>query len=494
MNIEEMRTRLDEVRDELETLLELDELDDDQSDRYDELEAEGLSLSEDIEQAEQRQSNLERIRSAQRTGRTVPGAYAGGTDGDDPLGEPGSMADTRDEVWDLDEVRSEMVQAAQGPVHAGPLRSRALTAIEEAPGLNDETRERLTNLVEFLDFDDEETRANEARVASHIVATSSPEYLSQWKRALRAAMDGSQDMEAMQTLSRAASLTDAAGGFAVPLPIDPTLIVDDDLTVNPFREIATQRTIVTDQLRTVSAGAVSFSWDGEAAEVSDDTPTWANIDITAHKLQGFIPFSIEIGQDYPGFTQDLRMLFAEGRNNAEAAAFATGSGDGSNQPVGIVTALTGTTSEITSNTTDVFAIGDVYDLEEELPARFRRNRPNWVANKRIYQSIREAGGQNLDDFWVNLGGGQPSELLGYPTRESPDMDGTIDATVENRVLILGDFTWYWIVDRVGFSVELIPHLFATANNRPSGQRGLYAYLRVGADSVMDRAFRMLNVT
>jgi hypothetical protein len=26
-------------------------------------------------------------------------------------------------------------------------------------------------------------------------------------------------------------------------------------------------------------------------------------------------------------------------------------------------------------------------------------------------------------------------------------------------------------------VELIPHLFATANNRPSGQRGLYAYWR-----------------
>jgi predicted phage gp36 major capsid-like protein len=43
------------------------------------------------------------------------------------------------------------------------------------------------------------------------------------------------------------------------------------------------------------------------------------------------------------------------------------------------------------------------------------------------------------------------------------------------------------------NVELVPHLFATANNRPSGQRGFYAWWRVGADSVNDAAFRLMNV-
>ena len=41
------------------------------------------------------------------------------------------------------------------------------------------------------------------------------------------------------------------------------------------------------------------------------------------------------------------------------------------------------------------------------------------------------------------------------------------------------------------------HLFAATpaeqRNRPSGQRGWYAHYRVGADSVNDGAFRMLNV-
>jgi hypothetical protein len=47
---------------------------------------------------------------------------------------------------------------------------------------------------------------------------------------------------------------------------------------------------------------------------------------------------------------------------------------------------------------------------------------------------------------------------------------------------------------LGMTVELVPHLFVTANNRPSGQRGLYCYWRVGADCVNTGAFGMLNVT
>ena len=74
------------------------------------------------------------------------------------------------------------------------------------------------------------------------------------------------------------------------------------------------------------------------------------------------------------------------------------------------------------------------------------------------------------------------------------MDGVINAGATNNVLIFGDFSNYVIADRVGMTVETIPHLFATANNRPTGQRGFYAFYRLGADSVNDGAFSMLDVT
>ena len=48
-----------------------------------------------------------------------------------------------------------------------------------------------------------------------------------------------------------------------------------------------------------------------------------------------------------------------------------------------------------------------------------------------------------------------------------------------------------IVDRVD---QLVPHLFGTARNYPTGQRGLYAYWRVGAGVLTWEAFRTLKVS
>jgi HK97 family phage major capsid protein len=72
------------------------------------------------------------------------------------------------------------------------------------------------------------------------------------------------------------------------------------------------------------------------------------------------------------------------------------------------------------------------------------------------------------------------------------MTGTITAAQNNRIAVVGDFSNYVIADRIGLTVEFIPHLFGTTNGRPKGQRGWFAYYRTGADSVNDAGFRMLN--
>ena len=397
------------------------------------------------------------------------------------------VVDRNKTPWDYDELRA----IGTGPHAVSELRARAASAIEKVARLTDDQRQKTTQWLETLTDEDGIGESN-ARALRHVLAVSAPEYARAFNSAVGAfARTGVTNGPGSDVLARAMSLTDAAGGYAVPLPIDPTIVVNDDGTESPFREISTVKTITTDKLRTVNVTAVSASWDGEAAEVSDDAPTFANIDITAHKAQAFVPFSIEAGQDFPDLQGTIGGLIATEKGDLEAAAHATGTG--SSQPFGIVTALAGGSYEVTSNTTDTFAIGDVYDLNEELPSKFSR-RARWAANKKIYQAIREAGGANLDDFWANLGQGMPPQLLGSSAHEASAMDGVINAAADNYVLVYGDFSYYWIVDRVGLSVELVPHLFATANNLPSGQRGLYAHWRTGADSVNDRAFRLLNVT
>lgn len=462
---------------------------DEQQSRWDTLDTERNALTAQIE--EERAALLRRQETV-RSLATVPGHLEHTTP--DPLGEPRSIRDngaTR-KVWDLDAVTRALHQ--ETPERGGSeLRSRALDAVEKAPAVNDRSKDRITKLLSTLDMEDDGEEGRGARtVAAHVIATSSPEYMRAWAKAFKTGQrTGSPDLKALEVLQRAMSLTDTAGGHAVPLPIDPTLIVDDDGTVSPFRQISTVKTIVTDELKTVNTSAVTASYDAEGAEVSDDATTFGNTNISVHMARAFIPHSIEIGMDYPGFTQDIAFLLADAKMQLEDSKFATGSG--TNEPFGCVTAIQGTAFELTSNTTDVFALSDVYDVDEELPERFARN-ASWAANKKIYTAIREAGGANLDDYWVNLNDGRPPRLLGHPTYEASEMDGVVDATADNRVLLLGDFKWYWIVDRIGFSMELIPHLFHTTSNRPSGQRGVFAYWRNGADVVLNRAFRLLNIT
>ena len=66
-------------------------------------------------------------------------------------------------------------------------------------------------------------------------------------------------------------------------------------------------------------------------------------------------------------------------------------------------------------------------------------------------------------------------------------------TTGQKLIVLGDFSYYKIIDRIGMSIETIPHLFDVTNNMPTGQRGLYAYWRNGAKVLDANAFVTLRL-
>lgn len=393
-----------------------------------------------------------------------------------------------DDPFDLSELRF--------GTPGSEFRGRAMRALDQVDGLEARHRESAERLIR--------RDPTGGAVARHILATGSEAYRQGWQKMVsgNGHLLEPAERQAVEA-ARALSLTDANGGYAVPFTLDPTIISTRDVSTNPFRRIATVKTTVTDQWQGVTSGGMTVSWDGEAAQVSDDSPTLDDQPIKVWKAQGFAVGSIEISQDWVGIEADLRAMFQEGKDDAEGEVFATGAGDGSNQPTGIVTALDGSASELAPTTAETFAVADVYKLEENLPPKYRlatldgdtmANRASWVANKAIYNKVRQFDTQGGAGLWERIGAGQPPELLGYRAYEASAMDGSwnVAASADNFVLILGDFRYFVIVDRVGLSVEFIPHIFG-ANGRPTGQRGWYCYWRVGSDSVNDDAFRMLNL-
>lgn len=423
--------------------------------------------------------------------RVAHGAAVRGSDDmdTDPLGEPDSIEQGRfRNPWDIGEIRLGLSGEARGV----ELRARAKTAIERMQGTTDNRRQTATLMIERWDTED-------GALALQLLATSSPEYLRAFGKLARSngrtEVLSPQEQVAVQRAAdahRAMSLTDSAGGYLVPFQLDPSVILTSDGSINDIRQIARRVMATGDVWNGVSAGATAWSFDAEATQVSDDTSTFAQPSIAVHKAQGFIPISIEALADAANVAQEVGGLLAAGKDDLEAVKLITGSG--TNEPIGIITALTGGASVVTSITTDTFAIGDLYKLYNALPGRYRqRGRASWLANNLIYTLARQFDTSGGAGLWAHLGDDRPDSLIGRPVYEAEAMDGTITALADNLVAIIGDFSNYVIADRVGTTVEFIPHLFG-ANGRPTGQRGWYAWYRVGADSVNDGAFRVLNVT
>lgn len=487
--------RLREITTELERLGELDELNPEDEQYFGELRTEFQTVDKHRKFLE-RQAQLADIRSA-ANGISAAGlrrerGFGAGPGADqserDAILEPDSIEDLRfRNPWDLSEVRT--FGRSREAVNE-ELRSRALAAIEKMPTAPDAVKEAATNIIER--FDDKD-----ATLARQCLASSSPAYLRAFSKAATNRLHELDDTErrAIEAV-RAMSLTDSAGGYLVPFQLDPTVIITANGSLNEIRRIARQVVATGDVWNGVSAGAVAWSWDAEASQVSDDAPTFAQPSIPIYKAAGFVPVSIEALQDMANGAGEIARLLAEGREILEAAAFAIGSGTG--QPTGIVTALVGSSSIVTSAGADTLAVGDLYSVQGGLPARYRA-RASWLATNAFYNRARQfdtAGGSAL---WAQLGDDRPAQLLGKPIYESEDMDSSITAAAENYMAVFGDFSNYVIADRIGMTVEFIPHLFqqTTAGagfGRPTGQRGWYAYYRTGADSVNDAAFRMLNVT
>jgi HK97 family phage major capsid protein len=63
-------------------------------------------------------------------------------------------------------------------------------------------------------------------------------------------------------------------------------------------------------------------------------------------------------------------------------------------------------------------------------------------------------------------------------------------TTGSKIMIMGDFRYYVIVDRIGLDLEIVSHLMGS-NQRPVGQRALYAMWRNTAKVLDANAFRVL---
>lgn len=293
---------------------------------------------------------------------------------------------------------------------------------------------------------------------------------------------------AVAEVRAAMSLTDANGGFMVPLTLDPAIMLTSDGSINPLRAISRVVQTVTDTWQGVTSAGATAEWKAEGVQAADGAPTVDDAPIPVHFGDVFVPYSYEVGMDAVNFLGELTNVMRDAADNHQLAAYTTGSGTG--QPKGVITALAGTASEINGGGTEALAVGDPLLLQNALPARFSA-RAQWGAHVATINTIGAFETTNGALRYPEVSQGQ---LLRKPLNEISNMDGSINAaaTGNNYLLVYGDFTNFVIVDRIGSTIEFVPNLVG-ANGRPTGQRGAFLWYRTGSDVTVTNAFRLLDV-
>ena len=298
--------------------------------------------------------------------------------------------------------------------------------------------------------------------------------------------------------------TDTSGGFWLPPDFRPDLVkrMATMTSVRPNASVFTTGTdhitfpqvqytgaSADDALATLYTSGTRFSWRTSAGSTSDysesTNPIAGQINIPVHLATAAIILTREQLEDNSfDLLGYITQLGAEAFGLGEESAYTSGSGAG--QPQGfmshpsksIAATTTGASGGVTftggyvpSGTTTgsmtwVSTLGAGYGitgLEADLPPQYESG-AKWYATKKTYAAIRQinAGTSTLPqwalgDSYPNYGNNMQASLLGYGITKNQFMPAA--GTDGNYPLALGDMKGYYIVDRVGLSVEVFREVY-----------------------------------
>jgi HK97 family phage major capsid protein len=277
--------------------------------------------------------------------------------------------------------------------------------------------------------------------------------------------------------------TDADGGFLVPTEFERQIVTGLEES-NVIRAIA--KTITTSAERKIPIAAThsTAQWTAENAAYTESNPTFAQKTIDAFKLTDLCKVSVELLQDSM-FDLETYIAgeFARAFGVAEEEAFCVGTGTG--QPTGIFNATSGGVVGVTAGSATAITVDNIIDLIYALKSPYRRNAVFLMKDVTV-SALRKLKDNNGAYLWQpSVQAGQPDRLLGYPIYTSPYAPAVVASALP---IAFGDFSNYWIADRMGRTVQRLNELYAG-----NGQVGFIATERVDGKVILSEGIQLLQM-
>jgi|SRR5215471_12074895 len=404
------------------------------------------------------------------------------------------------EVMIRSDPLEDIVRVERNLVAPEELQARAQTLVENdnrrsAWKLSDEKAQVATQLTEIEEG---------SQIARHILLTGREDYRQAFRQYMRSGNPYVMESCPGTISMRAIQLANASGGYLLPYVLDPTIVLTNNASANPFRRISRIVQTTSNAWQGVNSAGVNAALVAEGATAADAAPSdFAQIQVAPKKFAAWVLATYEAADD-TNFGEQLPGLFSDAKDRIESQYFATGSG--TNAPLGILSAM-GTGSRVAPGTTGTAfngtaAIPDVTNLQAALPPRFRQSsRAAFVGNLVILNKVRSMDQYGGGGFWANLTSNTPASLVGQPVYEASDFSSTTTGTsaasgTASITLMFGDWNQFIIADRVGVSMLYDPMIKGTGASAqlPAGEAGWYMFWRTGSTTGTTAGFRYLTIS
>ena len=274
------------------------------------------------------------------------------------------------------------------------------------------------------------------------------------------------------------------GGYTVPDEFEHQLIQgleDENIMRGLVHKITTSSGDRKIPLVT-SKGAAA--WIEEEAAIPESDDAFGQITLGAHKVASMIRISEELlhdsAFDLAGY---ITNEFARRVGAAEEEAILTG--NGTHKPTGLLHDALGAELGVTAASATVLTADDLIDLQHSVKSGYRR-KARWVMNDAIVKLLRRLKDANGQYLWSpGLLAGQPDTLLNQQVLVSNYMPLP---AAGKKVILYGDFSYYWLADREGRSIQRLNELFAQKD-----QVGFKVTQRVDGRLILREAVKCLQM-
>lgn len=252
---------------------------------------------------------------------------------------------------------------------------------------------------------------------------------------------------------------DTQGGYLV-LPYFDTAITKRIYETSPMRQVATVKSISTDQYeKDNSPDLADASWGmRDDAYTETSTQTYGRLTIRVMDLYAYPKVSQKLLDDaFLDVEAELLDSIATKMELKENTAFLLGN-DPNKQPRGLLTYDAGTSwgqiEQVVSGSAAALTVDGLNDLETALKDGYLAN-ARFMMNRSTLNKIRKLVDANGNAIWSPQLGSEPATLLGYPIVKAADMPNVEAGAL---AIAFGDFRRaYTIVDRMGTRVLRDPY-------------------------------------